>query len=139
MGIDVLLDEHRVIDYHGSKIIMAGITDHSAPGFIKEHTSDPKKALAGAPAADLKILLAHQPVSAYKTDGLGYHLQLSGHTHGGQYIPYNKVIKLVQPFVKGLYNYKGMWVYVNRGTGYWGPPMRAGVPSEITAVRFKSA
>ena len=66
----------------------------------------------------------------------GYDLQLSGHTHGGQFWPWNLFVRLQQPFTTGLNQLGGMWVYINRGTGYWGPPMRFGVPSEITLIRL---
>jgi predicted MPP superfamily phosphohydrolase len=105
---------------------------------VPGHRSDPKKALAGAPAADVKILLAHQPKSAFAAAKAGFDLQLSGHTHGGQFFPWNLVVPLVQPFVAGLHNLEAMKIYVSRGTGYWGPPLRLGSPSEITLVRLRS-
>ena len=106
---------------------------------MPSHASDPKGALAGAPAHDLRILLAHQPRSAYEAAKHGYKLQLSGHTHGGQFFPWNLLVGLVQPLSRGLGKIDGMWVYVNRGTGYWGPPNRAGVPAEITSLRLRRA
>jgi len=64
----------------------------------------------------------------------GFDLQLSGHTHGGQYFPGNLIIYLAQKFVAGLHRYKKTLIYVSRGTGYWGPPIRIGAPSEITKI-----
>jgi len=67
------------------------------------------------------------------------HLQISGHTHGGQFLPWNYVVRLQQPFTAGLDRFKDMWVYTSRGTGYWGPPVRVGAPSEITRLRLVPA
>ena len=134
LGFDVLLNEHRVISKNGSNLVLGGVTDISAGRMVPEHQSDPAASLEGAPEADAKILLAHQPISVYEASKAGYDLQLSGHTHGGQYFPYSKLIGMAQPFVSGLYKYEKTWLYVNRGTGYWGPPLRLGVPAEITEI-----
>jgi predicted MPP superfamily phosphohydrolase len=85
------------------------------------------------------VLLAHQPRSATHAHAAGAHLQLSGHTHGGQFWPWNHFVRLQQPFVAGLHRLRSMWVYVSRGSGYWGPPLRLGAPSEITRLRFVAA
>jgi len=93
-----------------------------------------------APArATVRLLLAHQPRSAELAEQAGFHLQLSGHTHGGQFLPWNLFVPLQQPFVAGLHRLGALWVYVSRGTGYWGPPKRLGAPSEITRVRLVRA
>ncbi len=82
------------------------------------------------------MLLAHQPRSATAAADAGFDLQLSGHTHGGQFFPWNLVVRLQQPFSAGLYRMRNLWVYTSRGTGYWGPPKRIGAPSEITLLRL---
>jgi len=66
-------------------------------------------------------------------------LQISGHTHGGQFLPWNFLVRLQQPFTAGLARLGNMWIYTSRGTGYWGPPKRIGAPSEITAIRLVRA
>ena len=134
LGFDVLLNEHRVITKSGANLVLGGVTDISAGRMVPEHRSDPVASLKGAPEAEAKILLAHQPISVYEASKAGYDLQLSGHTHGGQYFPYSKLIGMAQPFVAGLYKHEKTWLYVNRGTGYWGPPMRLGAPAEITEI-----
>jgi predicted MPP superfamily phosphohydrolase len=91
------------------------------------------------PADTPSVLLAHQPRSAPSAERAGYDLQLSGHTHGGQFWPWNLLVRLQQPFTGGLNKIGRMWVYINRGTGYWGPPMRFGIPSEITRIRLVKA
>ncbi|HYG41585.1 MAG TPA: metallophosphoesterase, partial [Bordetella sp.] len=95
-------------------------------------------ALAGAPAGAISLLLAHQPRSAAAAAPAGYSLQLSGHTHGGQFLPWNFFVRFQQPFTAGLRRFDDMWVYTSRGTGYWGPPKRLGAPSEITLLTLVS-
>lgn len=136
LGAQVLMNEHVVLDHGGGQIAIAGVTDYSAHHFDPSHRSDPHGAVAGAPEDAVKVLLAHQPRSAASAENAGYHLQLSGHTHGGQFWPWNLFVRLQQPFTAGLNRLGLMWVYINRGTGYWGPPMRFGIPSEITLIRF---
>ena len=120
------------------RIVLAGVTDLSSGG-LPGHTSDPAAAVAGAPASDVRVLLAHQPKSAFAARAAGYDLQLSGHTHGGQYFPFNLLVRLFQPFVAGLHRLEAMWLYVSRGTGYWGPPLRLGAPAEITLIQLVRA
>ena len=132
LGIDVLSNEHRLIERGRGRLLLAGVTDLSA-------ASNPHAAVAGAPDSDVRILLAHQPRSAFAAQDAGFDLQLSGHTHGGQYFPFNVLVRLFQPFVAGLHRLEAMWLYVSRGTGYWGPPLRFGAPSEITLIELTAA
>ncbi len=87
----------------------------------------------------LKVLLAHQPRTAPAAADAGFDLQLSGHTHGGQFFPWNFFVPIQQPYTAGLNRLRTLWVYTSRGTGYWGPPKRFGAPSEITRVRLVPA
>jgi len=137
LGARVLLNSHEVVSRGQAKLLIAGVTDYRAGRMVASHKSDPAAALEGAPPCDVKLLLAHQPKSCKAAKPHGFDLQLSGHTHGGQMFPWNLVVGLVQPFTKGLYPFGAGWVYVNRGTGYWGPPMRVGVPSEITLLTLR--
>lgn len=140
LGLSVLLNEHAVLEHEGERLLVAGVTDYSAHVFHREHRSDPHQALAGAPAdIAMKLLLAHQPRSAARAAEAGFHLQLSGHTHGGQFLPWNWFVPLQQPFVAGLKRWQSLWVYTSRGTGYWGPPLRLGAPAEITHLRLVRA
>src|SRR2546426_11354519 len=95
-------------------------------GGLPGHVSDPAAAVAGAPASDVRVLLAHQPKSAFAARAAGYDLQLSGHTHGGQYFPFNLLVRLFQPFVAGLHRLGALWLDGGRGTGHWGPPRGPG-------------
>jgi predicted MPP superfamily phosphohydrolase len=140
LGLQVLLNEHRVLSHGGVLVVLAGVTDFSAGNFDPGHTSDPVAALRGAPAnAGVRILLAHQPRSATAAAAAGFDLQLSGHTHGGQFWPWHYFVPLQQPYVAGLHRLNRMAIYVSRGTGYWGPPMRIGSHSEITRIRLVPA
>ena len=140
LGLCVLLNEHVVIEHDGEAVVVAGVTDYSAHHFDPAQRSDPAAAIAGAPPrAGVKVLLAHQPRSAYAAAKAGFDVQLSGHTHGGQFFPWNLLVKLLEPFAAGLHRLDGLWVYVSRGTGYWGPPKRFGAPSEITHLRLVPA
>jgi predicted MPP superfamily phosphohydrolase len=136
LGAKALMNEHVVLDHDGAALTVAGVTDWSGHHFDPSHKSDPHAAAKGAPADAPRVLLAHQPRSAPFAEAAGYHLQLSGHTHGGQFWPWNFLVRLQQPFTAGLDRLGRMWVYTSRGTGYWGPPMRFGVPSEITLIRL---
>ncbi len=140
LGLTVLNNEHRVIEHEGARLLLAGVTDVSAGGMVPEHASDPARACAGAPEdCHARILLAHQPRSVFAAAEAGYDLQISGHTHGGQYFPMNLLVYLAQPYVAGLNRHEDMWIYVSRGTGYWGPPLRVGAPHEISVLRLVPA
>jgi hypothetical protein len=140
LGLHVLLNEHVVVERAGEAIVVAGVTDYGGHHYDESHRSDPRAALAGAPAdAAVKLLLAHQPRTAPAASAAGFDLQISGHTHGGQFWPWNWLVRLQQPFTAGLHRFEGLWVYVSRGTGYWGPPKRFGAPSEITRLRLVPA
>jgi predicted MPP superfamily phosphohydrolase len=142
LGLTVLMNEHVVLTHAGvsgrerAPLVLAGVADWSAHHFEPSHRSDPHRAVAGAPHAAIKVLLAHQPRSAAAAADAGFHLQLSGHTHGGQFLPWNFFVRFQQPFTAGLHALRDLWVYTSRGTGYWGPPKRFGAPSEITELRL---
>jgi hypothetical protein len=136
LGLDVLVNEHRVLARGAGRLVLAGVTDLSARSILRRHATDPAAALAGAPSGVPRVLLAHQPKSIHAARKLEVDLQLSGHTHGGQFFPWNLVIGLVQPLAKGLGRFGRTWLYVSRGTGTWGPPLRTGVPAEITELEL---
>jgi len=140
LGMRVLMNEHVVLRHDDAPLVVAGMADYSAHHFEAAQRSDPQAALAGAPAeASTRVLLAHQPRSAAAAALAGFQLQLSGHTHGGQFLPWNFFVPLQQPFTAGLHRLHNLWVYTSRGTGYWGPPKRFGAPSEITLLRLVAA
>lgn len=139
LGVRVLLNEHAVLHHGTAPLVVAGVADYTAHLFDPSHRSDPQAALAGAPAHATRVLLAHQPRSAEAAERAGFQLQISGHTHGGQFFPWNFFVPLQQPFTAGLHKLRRLWVYTSRGTGYWGPPKRFGAPSEITQLRLVPA
>ena len=140
LGVQVLMNEHVVLQQGGASLVLAGVADFHADRFDKNHRSDPHAALAGAPLdAGVRVLLAHQPRSAFEAAKAGFDVQLSGHTYGGQFWPWNLFVPMQQPFTAGLRRLQDLWVYTSRGTGYWGPPKRFGAPSEITLLRLITA
>lgn len=139
LGINVLLNQNEIIRHGNAKLLVAGVTDYKAHNIIPSHASDPNKAVFSREDSDFKVLLAHQPNSIFEGTKAGFDLQLSGHTHGGQYFPGNFLIHLFQKFVAGLYKHENTWLYVSSGTGYWGPPLRIGAPAEITVISLKKA
>jgi predicted MPP superfamily phosphohydrolase len=128
LGIRVLVNERVAID----GLDLAGVSDYS-------HDQNIPAALEGRDASRPLVLLAHQPRAIREAAAHGVDLQLSGHTHGGQIWPWRYMVLLQQPFVAGLAKEKDTWIYVSKGTGYWGPPMRLFTPAEITRVVLRSA
>lgn len=139
LGLTVLQNAHRVVERGGSRLTVAGVTDFDGGRLSPAHASRPDLALAGAPEGVPRLLLAHQPRTAELARGLGVDLQLSGHTHGGQIFPFMFFVKLQQPVIQGLATIAGVRVYTNRGTGYWGPPLRLGPAPEITELTLVSS
>ncbi len=137
LGIKVLRNERVRLGDQAASIDLAGIDDHTAHRFGNGHGADIERAIRGRDPDRELVLLAHQPRSIEDAVKGGASLMLSGHTHGGQLWPFNHVVSLVAPYVAGLYRHDPKTqVYVSRGTGYWGPPMRLLAPSEITNLRL---
>jgi predicted MPP superfamily phosphohydrolase len=130
LGMTFLKNEHRVVR---EGLVIAGVTD---PAGRDSHKSDLTAALAGSPPNAFRVLLAHRPQVANAASRNGVDLQLSGHTHGGQFFPFNLLIRWFQPVVAGLHRVGETLLYVSRGTGYWGPPSRLGVGGEITLIEL---
>ena len=137
LGMKNLINSNELISKAGDQISIAGITDLRAHQIKPAHRSDPELALRSVPEDITKIVLAHQPNSIHSVHETGADLQLSGHTHGGQFWPFTYPVKMTHPYIAGLHDHQGTQIYVNRGTGYWGPPLRIGVPAEITLIRLK--
>ncbi len=143
-GMTVLLNEHREYSVRGRNVVIAAVTDPCAVLFRSLDASmgapDVRTALEGA-GEGLRILMSHRPRHAEQNAALGCHLQLSGHTHGGQFFfLFPLVSRLNGGFRSGLYRAGSMPVYVSPGTGMWGyVPMRLGVGAEITLITLRSA
>jgi predicted MPP superfamily phosphohydrolase len=138
LGVRVLRNERVAVERGGTHLDVAGVDDASA-GRWPGHGADPDRALSGRDPARPVVLLAHQPKQVHDARRLGVDLVLSGHTHGGQIFPFGLFVRLVQPAVKGLHRFGDTWLYVSRGTGFWGPPMRLANPAEITVVELVRA
>ena len=136
MGIRVLRNERVAID-GDEGFDLAGVDDTSAHQFGHGHGQDVAKAMAGRDPARAVVLLAHQPKAMPDAMKHGVDLQLSGHTHGGQIWPWGYAVRLDQPHVKGLAKDGDTQIYVSRGTGFWGPPMRVGAPAEVTRIEIQ--
>lgn len=139
LGLTVLCNEHRLLERGGDRLALGGVPDFSAGAFVPEKASRPERAFEGVPEGTVRVLLAHQPRSAKAASEAGVALQLSGHTHAGQIFPFNFLVRLQQPAVRGLDRLFGLWVYTHRGTGFWGPPMRLFAAPEIAELTLRSA
>lgn len=131
LGIKPLINEGVKIR---EDVWLGGVTDVSSHGFLAGHVSDPIKAAAPSDFKGLKMLLAHQPKSCFVAERAGFDVMLSGHTHWGQFFPFTLFVGFFNPYSKSLNRHHAMWVYINAGTGFWGPPVRLGVPSEVTSI-----
>lgn len=135
LGIPTLRNRAVELEKGGASLVLAGVTDHRAGEF--GDPPDLKKALSARRPEQEVVLLAHQPREIDQAQKFDVGLQLSGHTHGGQFWPWNWVVRLVQPVVSGLARFGRTQIYVNTGTGYWGPPMRSGTRSEMTLITLR--
>ncbi|MFF7654937.1 metallophosphoesterase [Streptomyces sp. NPDC007983] len=115
---------------------LAGVDD--VAGEDEGQGPDFDRALGDRDRARASVLLAHQPVVIDDAVERGVDLQLSGHTHGGQLWPGNYVAELANPTVAGLERYGDTQLYVTRGAGAWGPPVRVGAPPDVTVVELAS-
>ena len=119
----------------GARFDLAGITDQQGGIFAPSHQPDLPKALNGRDPEAPLVLLAHRPNPIEEAAQAGVGLQLSGHTHGGQFFPITWATTFVHPYTAGLHQHaEDTWIYVSRGTGFWGPPIRVLAPAEITEI-----
>ncbi|HEX9433524.1 MAG TPA: metallophosphoesterase [Burkholderiales bacterium] len=133
MGMTVLLNAHTIVQRGKARLLIGGVVD-PAYGRLR-----PEISIANQ-AADFRLLLAHNPRLAPLGAAAGFDLQLSGHTHAGQFFPWTLAVRLVHaPHVAGLSREGAMTVYVSAGTGTWGPPVRFGTNPELTLVRLVRA
>jgi len=134
LGFTPLINAHEIVRKDGKALAIAGVPDPTANGFGLEGPNL-DRALAGIPdEAFPRIFLCHQPILSADAERRGVTLQISGHTHGGQFFPWTLVASWVHRFNAGLHRLGALWIYVSRGTGYWGPPVRVGSPAELTLL-----
>jgi len=133
MGLIPLRNTRIMVGEGDDRFYLAGVDDHNPALADGDHTAH--QAALGDRQKDLPtILLAHDPVTFPLAVQHGVDLQLSGHTHGGQLWPFTYLVRLAKKYVVGHYQQDASQLYVSRGTGFWGPPMRLFAPSEITVV-----
>jgi predicted MPP superfamily phosphohydrolase len=115
---------------------LAGVNDLA--GAEHDDAPDFGRALRGVDGSSPTVLLAHQPVQIGEAAARGVDLQISGHTHGGQMWPFHYVVRGVQPALAGLSAVDDTQLYVTRGAGFWGPPVRVGAPPDITVLSLQN-
>ncbi len=139
LGMKTLINNNVRISKGKGKILLAGVPDYSGEKFFKSHRADPAAAIEAVDEEEITILLSHQPRAVSDAAAAGYHLQISGHTHGGQYFPWSYLVKREQTYLRGLHKIDNTWLYVSSGTGYWGPLTRMSAKSEITLIKLVKA
>jgi predicted MPP superfamily phosphohydrolase len=139
LGWHPLRNERVSIGGDDGAFDLAGVEDHHAAWVDPNRSEDLDAALEGRDPARPVVLLAHDPSTFKRASSLSIDLQLSGHTHGGQIWPFRYLVRLAVPFVSGLYERNASRLYVSRGTGFWGPPMRLLTPAEITQHVLRAA
>ncbi|HEX8705452.1 MAG TPA: metallophosphoesterase [Myxococcaceae bacterium] len=138
MGLTVLRNRHVRIGDAAASFDLVGVDDWGAKrsGFDRRYDLD--EALRGRDAERASVLLAHQPSNWREAAKAGIGLQLSGHTHGGQFFPFTLAISAIWEHDAGHFEENGRHIYVSRGTGFWGPPVRVAAPPEIVRVTLLS-
>jgi predicted MPP superfamily phosphohydrolase len=138
LGMRVLRNQRVEIRARGAVFDLVGVDDHRGDVLGRGGREDLDAALAGRDPARPAVLLAHDPSTFVRASARGIDLQLSGHTHGGQLWPFGWFVRLAVPFVAGRYRRGAAELYVSRGTGFWGPPMRLFAPAEIGEIVLRS-
>lgn len=139
LGWQPLVNAHGIVERDGDRLVVAGIDDPTGTGRDLSGGPDLRTALAGTDPALPVLLLAHQPSQVRDAIAAGVDLQISGHTHGGQIWPFHLLVRLDQKQVSGLQRHDDRTqLYVSRGTGFWGPPLRIFAPSEITVLTLRA-
>jgi predicted MPP superfamily phosphohydrolase len=136
LDIQPLRNANTAIRRGGAAFDLAGVNDIA--GEERGEPPDFDRALSGTDPSRPTILLAHQPVLVEQAAARGVDLQLSGHTHGGQMWPFHYLVRLAQPSLAGMSTVGDTQLYVTRGAGFWGPPVRVGAPPDITVLSLQS-
>jgi predicted MPP superfamily phosphohydrolase len=138
LGFRYLENENVSINHNGSPITLAGIPDPAVLQVGEGPKIDIQKSAQGIPSDHFKIFLSHRPEFAQEASKLGFDLQFSGHTHGGQFFPWTFVVRLAHRYSLGKYKIGKMQLYVSAGTGSWGPMNRLGTLPEVSLVVIKT-
>ena len=135
LGVQPLRNENTAIRRGAAAFDLAGVNDIA--GESRSDAPDFDRALSGLDSSRPTVLLAHQPVQVEEAAARGVDLQLSGHTHGGQMWPFHYIVRIAQPSLAGLSTVDNTQLYVTRGAGFWGPPVRIGAPPDITVLSLQ--
>jgi uncharacterized protein len=135
LGVHPLRNERTEIRIGDAAFDLAGVNDVNGRSLGDGPNLD--RALDGRDASRPVILLTHQPVQVDDAAARKVDLQLSGHTHGGQFYPFHHIVKLAQGSVSGLSKVDDTWLYVTRGAGFWGPPVRVFAAPEISIIELR--
>ena len=135
LGVQPLRNENTAIRRGAAAFDLAGVNDIA--GESRSDAPDFDRALSGLDSSRPTVLLAHQPVQVEEAAARGVDLQLSGHTHGGQMWPFHYIVRIAQPSLAGLSKVDNTQLYVSRGAGFWGPPVRVGAPPDITVLSLQ--
>jgi predicted MPP superfamily phosphohydrolase len=135
LGVQPLRNENTAIRRGTAAFNLAGVND--IEGESRSEPPDFDRALSGLNSSKPTILLAHQPILVEQAAARGVDLQLSGHTHGGQMWPFHYIVRLAQPSLAGFSMVDDTQLYVTRGAGFWGPPVRIGAPPDITVLSLQ--
>ncbi|MGV0743387.1 metallophosphoesterase [Mycolicibacterium sp. XJ870] len=136
LGIHLLQNENTQIRRGAAAFDLVGVNDIA--GESSSQPPDFDRALSGVDPSRPTVLLAHQPVMVSEAAARGVDLQVSGHTHGGQVWPFHYIVKAVQPSLAGLSTVGDTQLYVSRGAGFWGPPVRVGAPPDISVLNLRA-
>jgi predicted MPP superfamily phosphohydrolase len=139
LGFRVLQNERVPVGNGKGTFELAGVPDWRGAAYGPNHRPRLKDVLDGRAPDREVVLLAHQPRQFEEAAALDVGLQISGHTHGGQIWPFTWLIHLAEKWVAGLHRVGRSQLYVSRGTGFWGPPMRLLAPREITHITLLAA
>lgn len=140
LGVQVLHNQSHVIAVQDDPVLtLLGIPDETARRFATpDKAPNIEKTVENIDKSIPSVLLAHQPKVIGAAAGQQVDLMLSGHTHGGQIWPFGALVMLDQPYLFGLHRRHNTQIYVSRGTGFWGPPMRLGAPAEISHIILRA-
>lgn len=140
LGIQVLVNSHALVEQVTACIVVGGVSDPSMVQLDESLRPDARRAAAPAAGRAFRLLLSHHPKLAADAEAAGFDLQLSGHTHGGQFFPWTLAVRRIHADSPlGLSRRGRLWVYVSAGTGSWGPPLRLGTQTEVTLLRLVRA
>ena len=137
-GFTILMNENiRIKRQNGAEIEVSGIPDPSSRYF--NHIQVDWDKVDRRPGQNhFRVLLAHKPAVIKESKKRGFDLQLSGHTHAGQFFPWNLLISWFQKYPKGKFKVDNTILYVNQGTAFWGPPNRLGTWGEISVIELRN-